>query len=308
MRVALFGGTGFIGRYITDELIHENHMPVLLVRPGSVHKVSQPGKCITVYGDIEDMDAVRDTLDQADAVVYSIGILREFPRNGITFEKLHYQGVVRAADAAKQSGVRRFILISAHGVRYDGTPYQATKFRAEEYLRASGLDWTIFRPSLVFGDPKGTQEFCSMIRDTMINPPLPVPLFYRGILPFDAGRFRFTPVHVENVAQSVVRSLDVSGAAGKTCDLGGPDTIEWRTLIGIIAEACGRKKIMMPVPFFAVNAVAAVFGRYSWFPATRDQLAMLVQGNECDSSQTFRDFGITPSVFDARNLAYLRNV
>ena len=92
-------------------------------------------------------------------VIYNIGIIRQFNSKDITFEKLHYEFAKMVIDRAVHYDIKHFILMSANGVKSEGTGYQTTKFRAEEYLKSSGLNYTIFRPSLVFGKPKNDQEF-----------------------------------------------------------------------------------------------------------------------------------------------------
>ncbi len=189
MKVALFGGTGFVGTHITEELINNHHDPVLLVRPGSENKVYLPDKCHVNIGDITDFESIEQTINNTDAVIYNIGIIRQFPKKGVTFEELHFEGARHCMEAAERLGVKRFILMSANGVKYDGTGYQSTKFLAEQYLKNTELEWTIFRPSLIFGDPKGKQEFCSQLRDNMLSLPLPAPLFFEGLIPWTAGQF-----------------------------------------------------------------------------------------------------------------------
>ncbi|NJN48205.1 MAG: NAD(P)H-binding protein, partial [Candidatus Competibacteraceae bacterium] len=128
-------------------------------------------------------DAIRQTLTGCDAAIYSIGILREFKNRGITFDELQYQGAVRAIDAAVDLGVKRFILMSANGVKAEGTPYQISKYRAEQHLQNTDLDWTIFRPSVIFGDPRGKMEFCTQLQAQLINPPIPAPCSMPGYYP-----------------------------------------------------------------------------------------------------------------------------
>ena len=123
MKVAVFGGTGFVGSYIVDALISKGHEPVLLVRAGSEDKVRQKGEVRIVKGDLANLRAVEETLDGVDAVIYNIGILREYPRKGITFERLQYRGAVRVIEAARRAGVSRLLLMSANGVRVPGTPF-----------------------------------------------------------------------------------------------------------------------------------------------------------------------------------------
>ena len=201
MKVALFGGTGFVGSYMVRELICKKFIPRLLVRKGS--KFKRTSDCEVVYGEIQDENTVIDTIEGTDAVIFNIGIIRQFPKKGISYEKLHSYGARCCMEAACKLGVNRFILMSANGVKLDGTGYQKTKWQADEYLQKSGLNWTIFRPSLIFGDPggQGISEFCTQLRDDMLSIPLPAPLFYGGILPFNAGLFSMYPIHVANVAE-----------------------------------------------------------------------------------------------------------
>lgn len=127
MKTALIGGTGFVGSYILDELIKHNMTPRLLVRNGSQSKLLQQEKCELVFGDIENKNAVLETIKGCSAVIYNIGIIREFPANGITYENLHYQGTKRCIDAANSLKIKRFILMSANGVKTNGTGYQKNK-------------------------------------------------------------------------------------------------------------------------------------------------------------------------------------
>ena len=189
MKIALFGVSGFVGSYILDSIIEKGFEPSVLVREGSENKLSQPEKCRIVTGDIQNEQAINETINSADCIIYNIGIIRQFPKQGITFEELHFEGAKRTIDSAVKQNVKRFILMSANGVRPKGTDYQRTKYKAEMYLKKTKLNWTIFRPSLVFGPPRGKIEFCTQLRDDMINLPVPAPLFHSGLFPFHAGQF-----------------------------------------------------------------------------------------------------------------------
>ena len=305
MKVALFGGTGFVGSYLVDSLLAAGHVPRLLVRAGSESRVEQRERCELVSGEIDEHQAVADCLAGCDAAIFNIGLLREFPDRGITFEAMHYRGCVTAIDAAASAGVQRFLLMSANGVAAQGTAYQTTKYRAEQHLAASALDWTVFRPSVIFGDPRGRMEFCSQLRAEMIDMPIPAPLFHEGLLPLNAGRFKLSPVAIEDVAAAFVRSVPMPEACGRVFHLGGTEALEWREIITTIARACGRRKLMLPAPAWAVRTVAAMLESQPWFPITRDQLDMLMAGNVCDGSEAWKLFGIAPRRFDPESLAYL---
>ena len=137
MKVALFGGTGFVGSYITRELVREGFTPKVLVKSGSLSKINSP--CEVVKGDIQNKNSILETMQGAEAVIYTIGIIREFPKKGVTFKELHLNGLKRCLEIALKIGVKRFILMSANGVRPDGTAYQRTKWQADEALKESGL-------------------------------------------------------------------------------------------------------------------------------------------------------------------------
>lgn len=306
MKTAIFGGTGFIGQYVVEELVSRGHHPVLLVRPGSEHKVPLTDQCELVTGHLSDEKDIEKTLRGCSAALYLTGIIREFPRKAISFEELHFLAAVRVMQLCLREGIDRFILMSANGVRPDGTKYQRSKYRAEVHLRSSKLAWTIFRPSVVFGDPKGRMEFCTMIRNQIVSPPLPAPLFYRGCIPKDAGRFLLSPVHVRDVAACIAQALTREDCVGKIFHLGGPSSIEWRTLVSLVSQAAGKRKIMVPVPACGVTALAFFFENCPWFPVTADQIHMLLEGNTCDSRSVFEWFGIDPLQFTVQNLEYLR--
>ncbi len=308
MKVAVFGGTGFVGSYLIDELIVSDHVPRVLVRPGSEEKLIQADKCESVQGDINDIGAVIDTLTGTEAAIYNIGIIRQFPSKGINYENLHFDGARYCIDECKNLGIDRFILMSANGVKPDGTSYQKTKWLAEQYLINTGLKWTIFRPSLIFGDPRGSNrpEFCTQLKKDLIKLPIPAPLFHDGIVPVDPGRFSMSPIHVKDVASILLGSIDSEDTILKIFELGGPHTLGWKKIIKTIANGSGKNKWTIPAPAIFVRSVAAFFDRFSWFPITRDQLTMLMEGNTCEPSELFTKFEVGPKTFTPEELSYLK--
>ena len=305
MNVALFGGTGFVGTYLTEELLNNNHTPVLLVREGSENKVTRAKDCIINIGDVSDKKTIEDTIRDVDAVIYNIGLIRQFPRKGITFENIHFEGAKLCIDTASKIGVKRFILMSANGVKYEGTKYQSTKFLADQYLKNSTLDWTIFRPSLIFGNPKGKIEFCTQLRDDMLGLPLPAPLFFDGININNAGKFSMSPVHISDVSQFFIKCLDMKETYGKIYNLGGPKNYNWIEIIDSISKASAKNKWKIPAPVEPIKLAAMLLDWLPFFPITKDQLTMLLEGNTCDSSVAFDEFDIQPTEFSVENLSYL---
>ncbi len=306
MKIAVFGGTGFVGSYIIDNLIESQYIPRILVRENSKKKIISADKCEVVIGDVFDEEAIREVLNGVDAVIYTIGLIREFPSLDITFEKLHFEGAVKCMDLSSEAGIKRFILMSANGVCPDGTGYQKTKWMSEQYLKNTDLDWTIFRPSTIFGDPRGQgrPEFFTQLKSDLIELPLPAPLFHQGLLPFNAGSFLMSPIHIRDVAQFFVKSIKEEKYYGKVFELGN-ENHTWKEMLRMLTSALNKNKLMIPAPIGPIMAVASVLDRFSWFPATKDQLIMLAEGNTCDSSKLFSDFEIEPTPLNPDNLSYL---
>ncbi|WP_373510224.1 NAD(P)H-binding protein [Thiocapsa sp.] len=305
MKVAIIGGTGFVGSAICRQLIDTGHRPRLLVRPGSEHKVTQAEQCDLIAGDVADPGALDRCLEGADAVIYLIGILREFPSRGITFDALQRGGVEDTIAAAKRQGVGRFLLMSANGIRADGTPYQRSKYLAEMALKEAGLRWTIFRPSVIFGDPDGRMEFCSQLKKDIIDSPMPAPLFYSGLIPKNAGGFELAPVFIDDVAAAFVLALAESRTESQTYSLCGPQRLSWKSILETIAAAAGKRKLMLPAPAMAIKATASLLDRYPWFPISRDQIQMLMEGNVCTENDSFARLGLVPTPFGVDQLGYL---
>lgn len=306
MRVAMFGATGFVGRYLVDALLGDGHELSVLVRPDSLDKLARATECQVTFGDLASSAAIDAVVSGCDGVIYSVGILEEDRSTGATFEELQYQAVCRVIDAARRSDVGRFVLISANGVKIDGTPYQQTKLRAELELTASGLDYTIFRPSVIFGDPRGAMEFATQLARDMVRPPLPAVAFFNGWMP---GRnpVLLSPVHVQDVADAVEKSLRSDDALGQVIDLGGPDTLAWSDIVRRIGAAIGRRKFMLPMPIGLMKLAATLFGWIPGFPVTRDQLTMLAENNVAGVEALQAMIGRDARPFVPENLQYLND-
>lgn len=304
MRVAIIGGTGFVGSYLLDALIAAGHEPSVLVRPGSEQKLRQVEHCRTISGDLTSTSAIDAALEECSAIIYSVGILREFPNRGITFEDLQYNAVVRVAESAKSQGISRFLLMSANGVKVPGTRYQETKFRAEEYVKAAGLEATIIRPSVIFGDPRGTMEIATQLCRDMIAPPFPALGFFTGWSPA-RGKILMSPVHVEDVALAFIRALEDTAAIGGTYELGGPEELDWSEMLRRIGHAVGRHKWVLPMPLGLMKLAATLLDWLPFFPLTGDQLKMLSEGNTADPAALKLLIGRPPSAFEPQNLVYL---
>lgn len=304
MKVGIAGGTGFVGEYLVAALLRDGHRVSLLVRDGSESRNRHAGDCELVPGDVEDEHSLMRLLAGCDAAIYNVGILREKPGRGVTFERLQYKAAVRFLEQASAAGVGRFLLMSANGAGLDGTPYQQTKYRAEQAAFASDLDATVFRPSVIFGNPQGKMEFATQLRDQMVKPPLPAVDFFVAAGE-QSGPVRMSPVHAADVADAFVAALDDPATFGKYYELGGPETLTWGQMIRRIAAAVGRRKWLLPMPVELMKPAAFCLDWLPFFPVTRDQLTMLAAGNTADPATLRALIGHEPRAFAAAELDYL---
>ena len=223
--------------FSTDELIKNGHIPRLLVRNGSEQKVMQTEKCEIVIGDIHNDDALNNVLESCDAVIYLIALIREFPKKNLTNEVLQFKGSERVAAIAEQKGVKRFLLMSALGASPDpdGSKYMQAKHLSEQAIKNTKLDWTIIRPSSLFGDPRGGDrpEFCMMLDKLMLSLvpypkflPFPAPSFFTGMNPLDAGSYALSMIHVKDVATLFVKILEDEESKHQTIEIGGNRILE----------------------------------------------------------------------------------
>ena len=284
-RVFITGGTGFVGRAVIQALRAEGYAVRCLVRRGSEPDLRGFGAIERVEGDVMARQTLDDGLAGCDAVVHLVGIIRERPAIGSTFERVHVQGTQNVLGAAAAAGVRRYLHMSALGARAGArSRYHRSKWAAEEAVGSSPLPWTIFRPSIVYGPG---DEFVTMLRGMIEGLPV-VPVI-------GSGRQRLQPVPVAQVAQGVARALALEATVKHTYDVGGPDAVSMVELLDMIAAALGRRRrLKVHVPIRLVRPVTQILHRLPGYPLTPDQLVMLEEDNTCDPSAFFSTFGLTP--------------
>jgi len=296
MRVFLTGGTGYVGSRILQDLLSTGHEVSALVRPGSESKLPVNSDEITVvHGDILDKSSFSEALSQCDAAIHLIGIIREFPGKGITFEKFHVQATQNVLDAARENNIGRYVHMSALGARIDSpSGYFATKARAEELVVSSGLDYTIFKPSIIYGE-----------NDDFIN-------YFAGIIKtfhvipiIGKGTYRMQPISVKDVSQLFTQALTNSSAIGKTYEVAGPDRYEYKEMMQIVKSAIGTWAIPVHTPRAIMSPMAKLFQHFRFFPVTNDQIIMLYDENITDDTRIFEDFDIEPTPFREGIEAYL---
>lgn len=276
MKIFLAGASGFVGERVLKDLLFAGHEVTALVHSQrSFEEIVTSNPNVKVFiGDVTSAEEMLRAIPSGtQAVIYLPGLLREFPHKGLTFRAVHVDGVRNLLAAASNAGARRWIQMSALGARpKDAAPYYRTKWEAEELVRASGLDWTILRPSLIFDDrPRRQHNFVDEIAKAIHTAPF-VPILGKG-------QFLLQPVSVDDVSQTILQSLSKPETLGKTYEIGGPEKLTYRQVVLTIAQAMSTKKPPIKIPLWAIMFVARLLDRFSWFPITRDEIMMLRDGN-----------------------------
>jgi NADH dehydrogenase len=295
MRVLVTGASGFVGHEVVGELLARGHEVRALVRPRSEKKFRHRHQVEIASGDCLHPEALARAALDCDAVIHLVGIIREFPGRGVTFEAVHVQATKNVVDAAKAGGVQRFLHMSALGARPEpADPYHVTNFRADEYVKASGLTYTIFRPSVIYGP--GDQSINLFIRQIQRLSFFPV---------IGDGLYQMQPIPVWQVAQAFALALELPETENRFYDVGGPEPLTFNEIIDTIAQVLGRRVKRIHQPVWCMRVAANLCGRFRWFPLTVGQLRMLLEGNTCDPAPFYQDFGLTPISFAAGLSSYL---
>src|SRR6058998_3097644 len=284
-RVFVTGGTGFVGRTVVQALRAAGCAVRCLVRRGSERDLRGLGAIERIEGDIMSRESLDQGMAGCDAVIHLVGIIREHPSIGATFERVHPQGTINVLEAAAAVGTRRYVHMSALGTRAGArSRYHRTKWAAEEAVRSSGLAWTIFRPSIIYGHGDG---FVTMLARMLRRLPV-VPVI-------GSGRARLQPVPVELVAEAFARSVRMATTEKHAFDVAGCDAVTMLELLDIVGAAVGRRRVRkVHVPLGAMRPLARLLHRLPGFPVTPDQLRMLEEDNTGDAKPFLSTFGFKP--------------
>jgi uncharacterized protein YbjT (DUF2867 family) len=268
VKILVTGGTGFVGPKIVHALRAQGRDVRALVRhPERATQLAGWGAELAT-GDVTDPASLRAAVDGCTHVVHLVAIIKGSPND---FHRVMTQGTSDLVAAAKDAGIDRFVLMSALGTSEtskDVVPYYAAKWAMEHETVRSGLEYTIFRPSFVFGRDGGVLP--TFIRLARYAPVTPI---------IGPGTQRLQPIWIEDLAEYYARSVELPEAAGRTFEIGGPDAVTWNEFWDRLKRTLGARRPAVHVPFGVMRAQAALTERLPGAPVTRDQLTMLALGD-----------------------------
>jgi len=295
IKVAVLGGSGFIGSYVVMNLLHMGCYVNLLINRRDPDYVSPRGRLKTFTGRIEDSEALEACFEGCEFVYHLIGLIAE--TRDKTFKGTVIDGTAKVVAAAKKAGVRKIFFLSALGTSDNAESlYFYAKNEAEKLVRQSGLDYTIFRPSVVYGVG---DQFVNRIAKMVRRAPL-VPVLGDGL-------YKIQPVYVEELAAVMVMSLRREQTNGQTYEIAGPDQLTYLEFIDIIKRVLNVDKGKIHIPMGMVKLAACVLGTFMKpAPITVDQLKMMQAGSTCDHTVAERAFDVKFSGFEGQLFKYMR--
>lgn len=267
MDVLVVGGTGFVGTHLCRELVERGHEVTAMSRTPD----GAPGDVETVTGDVTAYDSIDGAFEGKDAAVNLVALSPLFKPDGgdEMHDLVHRQGTEHCVRAAEEHGVDRFVQLSALGADPNGsTAYIRAKGQAEEIVRDSDLDWTIFRPSVVFGEGGEFVSFTKRLKG-LFAPGLPIYPLPGG------GKTRFQPVWVGDLVPMLADALENEEHVGQTYEIGGPDVLTLREVVELVYEAEGKSVSVVGLPMALAGVGLSVMDAVPGMPMGRDQYRSL---------------------------------
>jgi uncharacterized protein YbjT (DUF2867 family) len=282
--VLVTGSTGFVGRHIVRELCSRGMEVRCLARSPSKNLAVLKGLDVKIcYGDVSDQGSLEAAMEGVEAVVHLVAIIRETKQ--ATFHKINFLGTKNLVQAARKLGVKRLVFMSNLGAYPDKHfPIPYFKWLGEEEVRNSGIDFTIFRPSVIFGKGDG---FVTVLANIIKRLPIaPV---------IGPGKTRFQPISVEDVATCVFLSLQDKATINQVIPLAGPEHLAYEGIIDLIIKTLKVKRVKLKIPIPMMESVVWAMERLlPHSPVTSTQLSMLKRDNITDLDVVERVFGFKP--------------
>lgn len=284
-RYVVLGGTGFIGSHLLAALAGDGHRITVLSRNREQKRaINVLPNVRTISTDVYDRASLEKYIAGNDAVINLVGILNE--TGGVTFTHAHVDLTATLIAACRQAGVRRIHLMSSLNAGNRASKYLKTRGEAEAQVRNSGMDWTIYRPSVVYGNGDSfVSRFLKLLR---MSP----------VFPVAQPHAKFQPAYVRDVAGAIRRCLGDRASIGKIHELYGPDTLELVAIVRMIRDAAGLRRMVLPLPSALGHLQAIVAELIPGKPFSRDNFNSLGV-DSVGSRDGFADLGITPRRFAA---------
>jgi len=286
VKIAVTGGTGFVGRNLVSRLLKDNHEITVLSNRRSAQDFFGD-KVRVVSGSVHNLTDILPAFQGSQVVYHLVGIIAETRKN--TFEKTVAEGTKNVVAACREAGVTKVIYLSSLGTSAEArSAYHKTKYRAEQSVINNGLEWVILRPSIIYGKSDGFLTIMSKIIRGL--PFVPI---------FGDGKYKLQAIHIDDLTEALAQAALNSKAVGQIIDLGGPEQLEYVQVINYLKKALGKKRLNFHIPFGVIRPVAGLMELFlKPAPLTRDQLTMLKMGNTCDISKMKELFGIEPIRFE----------
>lgn len=296
--VTVFGGSGFLGKYVVQELAEAGYRVKVASRDPEEGKdikvVGKVGQIAFISASIRDDESVARAVEGSWAVINLVGIL--YAKRKQNFSAIHAQGAERLAKAAKAAGAEAFIQVSALGVdKASRSRYARSKLNGEKAVATAFPGATILRPSVLFGaEDHFLNQFALMAK---FSPCLPL---------IGGGHTKFQPVYAADVARAMVRVLEEPELRGETYELGGPNVYTFRQILEYILQETRQNSRLVHVPFSMATILGAFMELLPIPPLTRDQVELLKTDNiVSEEAKTFAELGIAPNAMEAVAPAYL---
>jgi NADH dehydrogenase len=247
--ILITGGTGFVGQEVVGQLLDLGYKVRLLVRdPQRARQFAGNPRVEVIKGDLLQPDTLPAAVAGVQAVIHLVGILVETPK--ISYRQAHVEATANLLKAARAAGVTRWLQMSACGTRpYGCSQYHLTKWEAERLVQQSGLDWTIFRPSLIYGHDE-RDRLLLMVRKVLSWPFGFLACYSFPLL--DGGRPLVQPVSVREVARCFAVGLSKEKSIGEIYEVVGPVPISWREMVSKIVVHLGKHPIYEEVPILLI--------------------------------------------------------
>jgi uncharacterized protein YbjT (DUF2867 family) len=297
--ILVTGASGYVGSHIVKRLVEAGRSVRALVRNRAYAEAEGRLAGLEldwVEGDVTRPESLATAMPGVEAVIHTVAIAIE--KGGRKYEDINYRGTVNVVEAAKAAGVKRFINLCQLGADAS-LPYRflASKGKAQEYVAGAGLNWTAFRPSVIWGPE---DEFANTFAKLLPISPIIYPII-------GDGQARFQPVWVGDVASTFVKSLDDASTIGRDLELGGPEVLTMAEIERRTLQAVGARRLMVKTPIPVLRVIVKLMEVLLPAPPVTGSLLDLLAVNNTTQINAMGQFVAQPKAFTVENISgYMR--